>query len=103
MRASLKTLFVVIATCVAICPNSFSATEAAQAHYLITNNDFSQGNSATFYTISIGTLTQTAVVNTGGTGNDGIGSVATKRVSVLRSSSHSCAFVSLAGSADVAG
>lgn len=103
MRVSLKYFFVAIATCAAICPNGFSATEAALPHYLITNNDFSQGNSATFFAISGGTLTQTAVVNTGGKGNDGIGSVATKRISVLRSHSQSCAFVADASTNDVAG
>ncbi len=103
MRASLKTLFVALATCAAICPDGFSATETAQPHYLITNNDYSFGNSATFYAISGGTLSQTAVVNTGGTGNDGIGAVATKRISTLRNQSQSCAFLGEAGSNDVAG
>jgi molybdopterin biosynthesis enzyme MoaB len=42
---------------------------AQTAHYLITNEDNSQGNSATFYTVnSDGSLTQAAIVSTGGTG-----------------------------------
>jgi 6-phosphogluconolactonase (cycloisomerase 2 family) len=74
------------------------------SHYLITNNDNSRGNSATVYTISGNTmLTKTAVINTGGTGVDGIGDVATKRVSILNGSTQTCAFISDAGSADVAG
>lgn len=74
------------------------------SHFLVTNNDNSRGNSATFYTvIHNGSLKQAAVVNTGGTGVDGIGSVATKRVSVLNNSTQACAFISDAGSADVAG
>ena len=77
---------------------------ADHPHYLITNNDFSQGNSATFYTILDNhILKQAAVVKTGGTGVDGIGAVATKRVSILSTASQQCAFTSDAGSADVAG
>jgi len=72
-------------------------------HYVITNNDNSQGNAAGFYTISGGSLTPAALVKTGGTGIDGIGSVATKRVSVLRNSTQSCVFISDAGTNDVAG
>src|SRR5581483_5183066 len=73
-------------------------------HYLITNNDSSQGNSATFYRI-VGDhiLKQVAVVKTGGTGDDGLGAVATKRVSILDQGDEECAFLSEAGSADVAG
>jgi len=78
-------------------------------HYLITNNDTSfstslSGNSATFFTIMHnGLLKEAAVVNTGGTGIDGIGSTATRRVSVLHSSSQDCVFISDAGTNDVAG
>src|SRR5439155_7075932 len=72
-------------------------------HYVITNNDNSQGNAAGFYTISGGSLTPAALVKTGGTGIDGIGSVATKRVSVLRNSTQSCVFISDAGTNDIAG
>ena len=76
---------------------------ATTPHYVITNNDNSQGNAAGFYTISGGSLTPAALVKTGGTGIDGIGAVATKRVSVLRNSTQSCAFISDAGSSDIAG
>jgi hypothetical protein len=81
-----------------------SSYAAPPAHYLITNNDFSRANSATFYRI-LGNrvLKQTAVVKTGGTGVDGIGAVATKRVSILDSPLGQCAFISDAGTADVAG
>ncbi len=84
---------------------SAATSYAANApHYLITINDSSQGNSSSFYTIVADfLLKQTAVVNTGGTGVDGIGSVATKRVSILNSSTQACAFISDAGTADVAG
>ena len=76
----------------------------ASPHYLITNNDASRGNSATFYTIYDNfLLRQVAVVSTGGNGVDGIGAVATKRVSILNSSTQQCAFISDAGTADVAG
>jgi hypothetical protein len=52
-------------------------------HYLITNNDNSQGNSATFYTIGAGgKLTQAAVVSTGGLGWDGLGYVVTNKINV---------------------
>jgi hypothetical protein len=72
-------------------------------HYLIANNDNSQGNSASFYTVNTdGSLTEAAVVSTGGTGLDGIGAVVTRRVNVLSSSTQSCAFVSNGGSTTVA-
>src|SRR5262249_48203455 len=72
-------------------------------HYLITNNDVSP-NSATFYRI-LGdrVLKQTAVVKTGGIGVFGIGNVATKRVSILDNRLGQCAFISDAGTVDVAG
>lgn len=77
---------------------------APAPHYLITNNDNSQGNSATFYSIvADGGVREIALVNTGGTGIDGIGAVATKRVSVLGSSGQNCVFISDAGTNDVAG
>jgi 6-phosphogluconolactonase (cycloisomerase 2 family) len=81
-----------------------SLSAAPAPHYLITNNDFSQGNSATFFNImNTGSLREVAVVNTGGTGIDGIGAVDTKRVSVLSNSTQNCVFISDAGSNDVAG
>jgi len=103
MKVSLKLSLVGIAVCAVLCSESFSASQATVPHYLITNNDFSQGNSATFFAISGGTLTQTAVVNTGCKGDDGLGSVATKRVAVLHNHNESCVFLAEAGSADVAG
>jgi len=72
-------------------------------HYLITNNDYSLGNSASFFTINGGTLTRTAQVQTGGKGNDGIGSIATKRISIFLDPTQSCAFLGDANSNDVAG
>ena len=86
-----------------ICFITLNTSAATAPHYLITNNDFSQGNSATFYSISSGTLTQAAVVSTGGKGEDGLGSVATKRITILHNPTQSCAFVADAGSNDVAG
>src|SRR5438874_2718962 len=83
---------------------SVTSLAATTPHYLITNNDNSSANSATVYTISAGSLVQKAVVTTGGKGIDAIGtSAATKRVSVLRTSAQRCAFISDAGSNDVAG
>jgi hypothetical protein len=83
---------------------SAAASFAANApHYLIANNDDSQGNSASFYSIhGDSSLKLAAVVKTGGTGVDG-GSVATKSLSILNTASQACAFVSDAGTADVAG
>jgi hypothetical protein len=56
---------------------------AQTPHYLITNNDNSQGNSATFYTIGAGgQLTHATVVSTGGSGWDGLGYVVTNKINV---------------------
>lgn len=79
------------------------AGAATAPHYLITNNDNSQGNTAGFYTISGGSLLPSKLIATGGTGNDGIGNVATKRVSILKNSTQSCAFISNADSGDISG
>ena len=80
-----------------------SSYAQSSPHYLIANNDNSQGNSASFYTVNAdGSLTEAAVVSTGGTGLDGIGAVVTRRVNVLSSSTQSCAFVSNGGSSNVA-
>lgn len=82
---------------------ALSSQAAPAPHYLITNNDSSQGNSATFYTIvNTGALKESTVLSTGGTGIDGIGAVATKRVSVLQSPAQNCVFISDAGTNDVA-
>jgi hypothetical protein len=83
-----------------------AAAQAAdkKPHYLITNNDDAQANSATFFQVlSSGSLKQIAIINTGGTGVNGVGEVATKRLSILDSSTQKCAFISDAGSVDVAG
>src|SRR5256885_2002922 len=87
---------------VAVILSAANSYAADPAHYLITNNDFSQANSATFYTI-LGSvvLKQKAIVPTGGTGVEGVGAVATKRVSILNSATQQCAFISDAGTADV--
>lgn len=85
---------------------SFTALHAADqpgTHFLITNND-RHTNSATVYLIlPSGSLQPLTVIPTGGIGNLGIGSVATKRISVLNRNGQRCAFVSDAGSNDVAG
>jgi hypothetical protein len=93
---------ILAAALIALCAATSNAANAP--HYLITNNDNSQGNSASVYTILGNTfLEQAAVIETGGTGVDGIGAVATKRVSILNGPTQACAFLSEAGSADVAG
>jgi hypothetical protein len=75
---------------------------AAQKKYLVTNDDNSTANTATFYSIGAdGELTQVKVVKTGGTGNGG-GYFAAPRVGVLHDKVQSCVYVSDAGSADVA-
>lgn len=76
-----------------LCVSSGSAQ--SNPHYLITNNDRSTGNSATFYTISAGgKLTQAAVVPTGGFGWDGLGSVATNKINVSHDNKGDCAYLS---------
>jgi len=75
---------------------------AAQKKYLVTNDDNSTANTATFYTIGAGgALTQVKVVKTGGTGHGG-GYFAAPRVGVLHDKVQSCVYISDAGSADVA-
>ena len=83
MSPFLKTLLntVALVGITILCVSSGSAQ--SNPHYLITNNDNSQGNSATFYTIGAGgNLTQAAVVYTGGFGYDGLGYVVTNKVNV---------------------
>jgi len=97
------TLSSVAAAVIAFMLSLASSYAAPAAHYLITNNDVSP-NSATFYQIlGNGELKQTAVVETRGTGVFGIGDVATKRVSILDNRLGQCAFISDAGTVDVAG
>jgi len=82
----------------------WSMTSLAQnSRYLITNNDFSQGNSATFFKIaSNGRLTQPTVVPTGGNGWDGLGGVVTNKINISHDANGDCAylseFVTLSGS-----
>jgi hypothetical protein len=67
------------------------------ARYVVTNDDNSAGNSATFYTIGAGgALSQKTVVPTGGFGLGG-GYFATGRVGVVRTPT-GCIYVSNAGS-----
>lgn len=80
-----------------------SSYAQSSPHYLIANNDNSQGNSASFYSVNTdGSITEAAVVSTGGTGLDGIGAAVTRRVNVLSNSTQSCAFVSNGGSSNIA-
>lgn len=96
-------LLSIAAAVVGLMLSGASSHAAPAVHYLITNNDVSP-NSATFYRIlDDGVLKQTAVVKTGGMGVFGIGDVATKRLSILDSRLGQCAFISDAGTADVAG
>jgi len=63
--------------------------------YLITNNDTSQGNTATFYTIGTGgALTQTAIVPTDGYGWDGLGAVVTNKINISHDAKGDCAYLS---------
>jgi 6-phosphogluconolactonase (cycloisomerase 2 family) len=94
-----------VTTIIVFCVTSLCAADNAtsQSHYLITNNDVSSGNSASFYPVSSnGSLQPATVVSTGGTGVNGVGSVATKRISILENSNQQCAYVSNAGSANLA-
>jgi hypothetical protein len=95
MSPFLKTLFNTVALVGAsfLCVSSGFAQ--SNPHYLITNNDNSQGNSATFYTIGAGgKLTQAAVVPTGGFGWDGLGSVATNKINISHDNKGDCAYLS---------
>ena len=83
MRAGRKSLWRVPAIAAAVVFLSLSVFAAGLPHYLITNNDRSTANSATFYTIGAGgQLTQAAVVPTGGFGWDGLGYVVTNKINV---------------------
>jgi hypothetical protein len=92
-----------VITIVVLCVASLCAADnSTSPHYLITNNDVSPGNSASFFSISSnGSLQTPTVVSTGGNGVNGVGAVATKRVSVLYNSTQQCAYVSNAGSANL--
>jgi 6-phosphogluconolactonase (cycloisomerase 2 family) len=83
-------------------PGAFPAAQAAVAHYVVTNDDNSLANTATFYSIAAGgKLLRKAVIKTGGTGI-GTGYFASARVNVLHNKTQSCVYVSNAGSSDVA-
>ena len=83
---------------------TLNSQDNSNPHFLITNNDFSQGSSATLYRIMAnGSIHQAKLIKTGGTGVNGVGAVATKRVSTYNLYDQKCAFVSDAGTADVAG
>jgi len=80
----------------------FAIAASAQKKYLVTNDDNSTANTATFYTIGAGgALTQVKEVKTGGTGLGG-GYFASPRVGVLHDKIQSCVYISDAGSGDVA-
>src|SRR5215470_14553542 len=69
--------------------------QAAGSRYLITNNDNSQGNSATVFSIGQGgVLTQAAVVKTGGAGWDGLGAVVTNKINISHDANGDCAYLS---------
>lgn len=95
MRAGRKSLWRITAIA-AVVLLSLGAFAAGLPHYLITNNDNSQANSATFYTIAGGgQLTQAAVVPTGGFGWDGLGYVITDKINVSHDpTAGDCVFLS---------
>jgi hypothetical protein len=95
MRAGRKSLWRAAAVTATVLFLSLGVFAAGLPHYLITNNDRSTANSATFYIISAGgKLTQTAVVPTGGFGWDGLGSVATNKINVTHDNNGNCAYLS---------
>jgi hypothetical protein len=74
----------------------WTATSFAQnTRYLITNDDNSQGNSATFFKIGNGgQLSPAGVVKTHGFGWDGLGSVVTNKIVVTHDRGGDCAYLS---------
>src|SRR5437868_11832669 len=95
MRAGRKSLCRATALTATVLFLSLGVFAAGLPHYLITNNDRSTANSATFYTISAGgKLTQVAVVPTGGFGWDGLGSVATNKINITHDNKGDCAYLS---------
>lgn len=83
-----------------------SVSAAAQTHYVITNDDNHSANSATFYalggTLNAPTLTQVAVVPTGGKGHSG-GYFAAAGVNLLRDPQGQCIYVADSDTNDIAG
>src|SRR5690242_13834356 len=70
--------------------------------YIITNNDGPQDNTANLYVPRGNTLVEKQVFSTFGDGIGEIGSVATKRLTVLHGNEQSCLFLADAGSSDIA-
>ena len=85
---------------------SMNSAAAQATHYLVTNDDVVGANTATFYTLggtpANPTLTQLAVVPTGGKGHGG-GYFATPGVGVLRNPRAQCVYVTDSNSSDVTG
>ena len=83
-----------------------SIASIAQTHYVITNDDNHSGNTATFYalggTLNAPTLTQLAVVPTGGKGHSG-GYFAASGVNLLRDPQGQCLYVADSDTNDIAG
>src|SRR3954468_18898898 len=83
-----------------------SIAAAAQTHYVITNDDNHSANTATFYalggTLNAPTLTQLAVVPTGGKGHSG-GYFAAAGVNLLRDPQGQCLYLADSDSDDIAG
>jgi 6-phosphogluconolactonase (cycloisomerase 2 family) len=87
---------------ISLAPQALVSKQAAIAHYVVTNDDNTVANTASFYSIGAGgKLVRKAVVKTGGTGLGG-GYFASTRVNLLRDKTQSCVYVSDAGSNDVA-
>ena len=83
-----------------------STAFAQTTHYVITNDDVHSANTATFYalggTLSNPTLTQLAVVPTGGKGHDS-GYFAASGVNLLRDPQGQCIYIADSDTNDVAG
>ena len=83
-----------------------SISAAAQTHYVITNDDNHAGNTATFYalggSLNAPTLTQLAVVPTGGKGHSE-GYFAASAVNLLRDPQGQCLYFADSDSDDIAG
>jgi len=80
-------LFLTIVALVTLTATMFGAT-----NYVITNDDNPNGNSATIFSVSKGSLSLVTTITTGGYGLGG-GYFATGRVSVLRSKTQNCAYI----------
>jgi 6-phosphogluconolactonase (cycloisomerase 2 family) len=79
------------------------AAGATPPHYVVTNDDVSFGNGATFYSVGAsGALTLVQQVVTGGSGIGG-GFFGTNRLSLLNGASNECVYASDAASGDIVG